>query len=94
MPWGSSQEVEVNASSEDLLPRGGSISPAHTAGDGFPMIRIALRASRGSLPLPSVPSGTELGLSWRGALGAGYSLCLWPGRGWGRGALGSSVAVA
>lgn len=77
-----------------LLPRGADISLAHTARDGLPTICSAFQEPRGSLPLPSAPSSTELGLCWRGALGAGYSLCLWPGRGWGMGALGSSVAVA
>lgn len=52
------------------------------------MIRITLEEPRGSLSLPLTPSGTELCASWRGAPGAGYSLCLWPGRGWGMGCSG------
>lgn len=71
-----------------LLTRGGGISPAHIARDQLPMICISLKEPRGSLPLPSTPSGTELCASWHGAPGAGYSLCLWPGKGWGRGCSG------
>lgn len=52
------------------------------------MACISLEEPRGSLPLPSTPSGRELCASWHGAPGAGYSLCLWPGRGWGRGCSG------
>lgn len=74
-----------------LLTRGGGISPERTTGDGLPMICIALEEPRGSLPLPSSPSGTELCASWHGALGSGYSLCLWPGRGWGEGVLWGAV---
>lgn len=60
--------------------------------DRLPVICAALEKPRGSLPLPLDPSGTELCPSWHGTPGAGYRLCLWPGREWGWGALGSSVA--
>lgn len=71
-----------------LLTRGGGISPTHTAGNGLPVIYITLEEPKGSLPLPLTPSGTELCASWHGAPGAGYSLCLGPGRGWGMGCSG------
>ena len=71
-----------------LLTRGGGLSPAYTTRDGLPVICVALEEPRGSLLLPSAPSGTEFCPSWHDAPGAGYSLCLWPGRGWGLGCSG------
>lgn len=35
LPWGSSQEVEMNANCEGLAYRAGGMSPTHIAGNGY-----------------------------------------------------------
>lgn len=78
----------VNANCEGFAYRWRRHEPHTHCWGWLPVICITLEEPRGALPLPLTPSGTELCASWRGAPGAGYSLCLWPGRGWGMGCSG------
>lgn len=85
LPWGSSQEVEMNANCEGFTHTWRRHQPCTPCYGGLPLICMALEEPSGSLPLQSTPSGSEL---WCGAPGAGDSLCLWPGIGWRRGCSG------